>query len=293
MVGSEFNPKPNGNPVARINLEETIFSDRRFGELTIKLKDPDKALGCLMRAWMLAQKWYLRPGQFIPLSEWEKQMLPSEIIEVGLAKIIDGKVRLGGIDEQFKWLKQRMEAGKKGGQAKAHPPHGNHRETQLAVAKVPVVPAKPLYSLLFTHFSLLNSHCSFYKAQKTISPHLPPGGGKVRTQFNFDALYKNYPLKKGKSKGIALCERGIKTPEDYQGLRKAIERYAAECVREAKEPRFILHFSTFMGRWRDWLDPEHGDLLPAVAEATPKKGVTPERIKEILGYREDRDDDES
>lgn len=101
--------------MARINIEDSLFRDHRFMDFIIKMKNPDAALGALVRAWILAQKWYLTPEKTIPIADWEKQRLPSEIIEVGLAEISDGKVRVVGIDDQFAWLEQRVIAGRKGG----------------------------------------------------------------------------------------------------------------------------------------------------------------------------------
>lgn len=72
--------------------------------------------------------------------------------------------------------------------------------------------------------------------------------------FDFDSLYKKYPLKKGKTRGIAACKREIKTPEDFSLLGKAIENYAREARAENTEPRFLKHFSSFMGCWRDYLE---------------------------------------
>lgn len=80
--------------------------------------------------------------------------------------------------------------------------------------------------------------------------------------FDFELLYKKYPLKKGKTQGLARLKTMIKTKEQYDQLSKAIDLYADECKKT--DPKFIKHFSSFVGTkssqtWRDWL------------EATPKK----------------------
>jgi hypothetical protein len=99
--------------MARINIEESIFKDQRFIKLCIELGSLDLALGCLVRAWALAQKWYLTPDKKIPHEEWKKQSLPDQLISTGLAEVVDGKIWLKGADEQFAWLKQRSEAGRR------------------------------------------------------------------------------------------------------------------------------------------------------------------------------------
>lgn len=106
--------------MARINIEDSLYQDRRFMDLYIKLKSVDTALGALIRAWSLAQKWYLIGDGTIPIKEWEKQLLPPEIIDCRLAIIEGDTVRVCGSDDQFGWLKQRVAAGRQGGLAKKY-----------------------------------------------------------------------------------------------------------------------------------------------------------------------------
>lgn len=79
-----------------------------------------------------------------------------------------------------------------------------------------------------------------------------------KSVFDFDSVYKTYPRKEGKAKGLALARTQIKTEADYQALARAIERYSKHVQDSGTEPKYIKHFSTFMGSWRDWLDPETG-----------------------------------
>lgn len=87
-----------------------------------------------------------------------------------------------------------------------------------------------------------------------------------RRVFDFDALYKKYPRKEGKQKGLLTCKAQIKTLEDYECLDLAIGRYVAHIAKNATEPRFIKQFSTFMTSWRDWLDSETGTVQKPKAE---------------------------
>jgi hypothetical protein len=100
--------------LARLNIEDKFFSDPRFIELCISLGDKFKAVGVMIMAWRLAQKWYLTPERLIPISEWKKANLPDEIYASGLAEKIDGKVRVMGSDEHFSWILKCREAGKRG-----------------------------------------------------------------------------------------------------------------------------------------------------------------------------------
>lgn len=81
---------------------------------------------------------------------------------------------------------------------------------------------------------------------------------QARPRFDFESLYKKYPRKEGKAKGIAACKAQIKSPEDYSALSAAIDRYQERIHREGTELKFIKHFSSFMAVWRDWLEPDAG-----------------------------------
>lgn len=97
--------------------------------------------------------------------------------------------------------------------------------------------------------------------------------------FNFEDLYKKYPRKEGKSRGMKICKAQIRSPEDYAALQKAIDRYAAHCIAKVSDPKFIQLFSTFMGSWRDWLDPATGTVSVALSSPDkPKSRYTQEEI---------------
>lgn len=85
---------------------------------------------------------------------------------------------------------------------------------------------------------------------------------RVRRECDFESIYKKYPRKEGKQKGIAACKAQIRFQEDYDLLSRAVDRYAEHVKKTATEPRYIKHFSTFMGSWRDWLEPDTGTAQP-------------------------------
>jgi hypothetical protein len=99
--------------LSRINIEDSIYKDPRFSDLILLLGSRVAAIGALVEAWSLAQKWYLSNDRLVPIEEWQKHKVPDAVIEVGLAKLENGKIRVSGADEQFKWLLQRSDAGKK------------------------------------------------------------------------------------------------------------------------------------------------------------------------------------
>jgi hypothetical protein len=119
-------------------------------------------------------------------------------------------------------------------------------------------------------------------------------GGKPPV-FDFEILYLEYPRKEGKSEGIKKCKSQIKTILEYENLRDAIARYRDHVQKAGTETRFVKQFSTFMGCWRDWLDPRTGTaevrktsrqkvpegLPPGVEKPHPKGPLSPE-VKKLL-----------
>lgn len=75
---------------------------------------------------------------------------------------------------------------------------------------------------------------------------------------DLEAIYVGYPRKVGKAKGFERARRDIKSIRELNDLAKAVINYRAHCEREKTESKYIKHFSTFIGEWRDWVDPEHG-----------------------------------
>lgn len=75
----------------------------------------------------------------------------------------------------------------------------------------------------------------------------------------FNDLYKSYPKKIGKAKGLARLKTQLKSDEDINNFNLAVKNYCNYCSNNAIEQRFIKHFSTFVNEWQDWLDPETGN----------------------------------
>lgn len=73
-----------------------------------------------------------------------------------------------------------------------------------------------------------------------------------------EVAYQLYPRKLGKSQGIKVAMKSIKTKEDLEKLKLAIGKYRAHIEREKTEAKFVMYFSTFMNQWMDWLEDGHG-----------------------------------
>jgi hypothetical protein len=88
-------------------------------------------------------------------------------------------------------------------------------------------------------------------------------GGNTDTALDFEALYQKYPRRLNKAEARARFLRIITTPEQYDKLSQAIDRYRAHVLAERTEAKYIKHLSSFLGTeekqpWQDWLDPSHG-----------------------------------
>lgn len=71
-----------------------------------------------------------------------------------------------------------------------------------------------------------------------------------------EPIYKQYPRKIGKNLGIdRLYQKHFKF-EDIEKFGVAVMKYSNYCKKNKIEPMYILQFSTFAGRWRDWFEAE-------------------------------------
>jgi hypothetical protein len=116
------------------------------------------AIGALVEAWTLAQKWYLKT-HLVPLDEWRKYDIPDEVIKAGLARVIDGKVRVSGIDEQFSWLRKASEGGREN--------KGKSRKGTLSPLK-----GREALTLTLTPSLTLNSNSDSNNGKETISDEI-------------------------------------------------------------------------------------------------------------------------
>jgi hypothetical protein len=69
-------------------------------------------------------------------------------------------------------------------------------------------------------------------------------------------IYKSYPRKIGKNLGLdRLYQKHFKF-DDIEKFGIAVMNYANYCKKNKTDQQYILQFSTFVGRWRDWFEVE-------------------------------------
>jgi hypothetical protein len=249
--------KLKGEKMARINIDDSLFKEAGFFDLAIKLGSRRIALGAMVEAFILAQKHFLAESsdRLIPLSEWKREKISDEIIECGLAEVREKGIYVRGSKEQFSWLIQRSEAGKKGGLAKA-----NKKELSLATVsdrQAEVNGSKPL--TLSPSSSSSSSSFLIPQAHSLTQTHTQTKKLKNKNScdFDFEKIYSEYPRKVGKAVGIDRLKKMIKTETDYQALNDAVQNYALECDLNGTEEKYIKHFSSFIGTvekqtWREY-----------------------------------------
>lgn len=73
----------------------------------------------------------------------------------------------------------------------------------------------------------------------------------------FEDAYGDYPRKEGKSGGKKIFEK--LSPEEQALVPVAIQNYRTR--KAGTDAQYLLHFKTFMGQWRDWLDAQTGTAV--------------------------------
>lgn len=100
--------------MARINIEDSFFSDPRFRLLAKKLGDETKAIGFCVQAWFLAQRYWTKGEQLVPEKIFRDFGL-EHLFEVDLAELRTDGVYVRGSSCQFSWLlsEKRASAGRR------------------------------------------------------------------------------------------------------------------------------------------------------------------------------------
>lgn len=91
---------------------------------------------------------------------------------------------------------------------------------------------------------------------------------KQQISEGIEPAYTSYPRKLGKQLGIDRLVRQNMTPEKLEDFKKAVKNYSLYCKKQNIEEKFILHFSTFVGRWSDWIEPQTGTAQKQVTVST-------------------------
>lgn len=112
---------------------------------------------------------------------------------------------------------------------------------------------KKLESLQLVHTSVQNRTESSPTIQ-TNNTNKQTIHNKTDMSFDFESAYILYRQKKGKSAGMKKIQKEIKVQQDFDNFVKAIQNYNKDLDLNKTDQKYIKHFSTFCGEWRDWVD---------------------------------------
>lgn len=255
--------------MARINIEEKWWGDPRRTRLIARVGSVDLADGMAVSFWRASQEFDGEAFEFGHLFEKDRVEV---FLSAGLLTIDGEKIYVKGSKDAHEWVATRRSAGSKGGKAR----HSKSNDLPEAEAKQIQASAKHKAS---TSQASSSSSCSFSDSkentyikpleEKTQEPPLqkelkllafPETSKPEKKNYDFEAIYKIYPNKEGKSDGMKKCKIQIKTDEDFEDLRKAVQNYAFK-VKDT-EKRFMKYFSSFMTSWRDHVEVEKDQTLP-------------------------------
>ncbi len=75
---------------------------------------------------------------------------------------------------------------------------------------------------------------------------------------DIEELYKIYPRKQGKKRGVSkLVSHFKKKPDDYERVKISIQNYAHYIALNKIEMQFTKHFDSFVSEWEDWQSKEN------------------------------------
>lgn len=86
------------------------------------------------------------------------------------------------------------------------------------------------------------------------------GLGKEGNNNKYDAeflkLWDKYPRKLGKGDAYRHYRASVKTPEDLESIKLALDNYLKYLEINHKEPQYMKHGSTWFNEWHDWIEYE-------------------------------------
>ena len=68
----------------------------------------------------------------------------------------------------------------------------------------------------------------------------------------FESLWEKYPKRLGKKESLKHFLESVKTEEDVNNIKKALDNYIRYCI--DKDPQFIKLGSTWFNNWQDWVN---------------------------------------
>lgn len=276
--------------MSRLNVDASALKDTRFVRLARLLKLPGgkyEARGRVEELWWLCtdrETYTLKAIDVAIAMDLEDEastthaLLEAELAEVVEHEILVGEdftptpgvkmecLRIRGTEGRIEWLARKRRAGAKGGKSKGGSTSNGASKQNGASA------------------SSTNGEC--------LTPPAPAPAPTKRdllliedervARFDFDAVYRRYPQKKGKAKGMAKIAKLVTTQADYERLVASVELMAAEWDPKSDEIQYCPYWDSYVNGKR-WLDDE--PPLPKRRNGA-KKGMRPIDLLEAANAKE-------
>jgi hypothetical protein len=129
--------------MARINIDESLFTDPRFISLCVLLKSEIKAIGWWVKVARLAQTYWKLDKQLIPFDAYEFAKFPKKLLDSGIVEKRESGYYLRGSEENFAWIYQKVISGRKshgGGRPLKSLENKQRQNNGKTTAKQPLTP---------------------------------------------------------------------------------------------------------------------------------------------------------
>ncbi len=254
--------------MARINIEDTWWTDPRRSALIRLMGSEELADGCALRLWRVAVGFWKLNRSPIPKNIYYLLLGAENMLSAGLVERIDeNNFYACGSKQHLDWIIEKQKtaslAGKKSAQVRlskygtSQPKRRTPLEHRSNTGGTP--PNKVERS------SSSSPSSSYSEEKKYISL------GSLVTERELLEVYAKYPRKAEDAVGLAKLRHEIRTPEDLKLFEKAVLAYEAKMTAEGREERFKLTFTKFMGIWRSCLAEGYGTVAnkPRTLELSP------------------------
>lgn len=199
--------------MARINVEDNLFTDARFVALRSELGE-EVAIGKLVIAWRIAQNYWVK-SELVPLKFWELLKL-QVLVDYDFAEITENGIYVKGTDENFEWLKQKQLAGKKGGLAKASKALAKASTTTLLLEQTPSESYPLTLTLTPTLTPTLNTNTLVVSDKDEASGVFDDIGALWNEMASLNSMPKvKLPLSKDRKKKMALAVKEFTEYSDW------------------------------------------------------------------------------
>lgn len=240
----------------RINIEPELWDDPRFDELSRKLGGKSFAVGCLVFAWKISQRYWGHGRKMVPKTIFMRLDGAKEMLECDLS-IEDGDfVYVRGSKQYHEWYATRVESAAKGGAAFAESLKNSESKRKANESKL-----RPSYS-----------SSSSEEKNKHTKPHAP----RVASERLVE-IWNSLPHRPRDPRAPAIAKLSKLSEQDLCQVEIAAKNYKRFIqVNPPSEERFIPATLVWLNqrRWEDFLEDVYDERHPKkVMLFDPDRGV--------------------